>query len=147
MESCKYLESTGIVTEVTDKTIIVQIQVNSACGSCVSKNICGMTESSRKKITIDKENGGKLGEPIYDRNIKVGDSVIVGITKSTGIKSAVLAYFVPFVVFIVVLLVMLSVLSNDLLAFGIAVLFLVVYYIILKLLNPKLNKKVKFYIV
>ncbi|MGI6719124.1 MAG: SoxR reducing system RseC family protein [Bacteroidales bacterium] len=146
MESCKYLESDGIVTEVTNETIIVQIQVNSACGSCMSKNLCGMTESAKKNVIVNKKNGGKFGESIYDRDIKVGDMVKIGITHSTGMKSAFLAYFIPFVIFIAALLIMLQIFQNDLLAFGIGILFLAVYFVILKILRPKINKKIKFYI-
>ena len=54
----KDLSKEGIVKNINNNEITVEIQSCSACSSCMIKNYCSTSESKQKEITIKTTSSG-----------------------------------------------------------------------------------------
>jgi sigma-E factor negative regulatory protein RseC len=82
------MEHPGIVTEVKEGFVTVQIESTSACAACQAHARCGFAESKTKTLDI----------PIDDNlndNFNVGDRVTVTIDHSRGLLATWWAYVLP----------------------------------------------------
>ena len=112
--------------------------VNSACSGCHARAVCGVDESKDKIVEVATSDAAAYS---------VGESVEVALeSRSVGAKSVFLAYVVPFFVLLIVLV--------GLTVFGVsegvaalsAIVGVGLYYVVLWLMNSKIEKTIKFII-
>lgn len=116
-----------------EKRIEAEMIVGSACGGCRAKEICGNSESQRRRVTIYNDH-----PELY----QVGQQVTVYIEEVMGIKAITYSYIVPFVLMLVTLFATnpLGELVSGLSALGACAL----YYIVLSFFRKRLEKVIVF---
>lgn len=128
----------GEVVRVADDKVWVRMTVNSACSGCHARAVCGVDESKDKIVEVATSDAAAYS---------VGESVEVALeSRSVGAKSVFLAYVVPFFVLLIVLV--------GLAVFGVsegvaalsAIVGVGLYYVVLWLMNSKIEKTIKFII-
>ncbi|KAA6304028.1 hypothetical protein EZS27_044329 [termite gut metagenome] len=129
------IEHQGIVKNIDEAHIQVKIIQISACVSCTAKTFCSAADSKEKIIEIDRSNS----------DYKVGDKVIVTGKTSIGIMAVFIAFVIPFFILVVSLFVFMFVThGNELLSASLSFLFLIPYYIILRIKRNYLKQKLLF---
>jgi sigma-E factor negative regulatory protein RseC len=123
----------GIVKDITDQVIKVEIIAQSACVSCKAQAICGV-DTQEKIIEIREWNS------VYH----VGESVQVLLQESLGLKALFLAYLVPFLILVSVLLVLLQITGKEGLSALVGIGVLVPYFGILYFFRNQLQKTFSF---
>ena len=128
----------GEVVRVAEDKVWVRMTVNSACSGCHARAVCGVDESKDKIVEVATSDAAAYS---------VGESVEVALeSRSVGAKSVFLAYVVPFFVLLIVLV--------GLTVFGVsegvatlsAIVGVGLYYVVLWLMNSKIEKTIKFII-
>ena len=94
MDINKEVTHNGIVKEIKEQGIKVNIVVVAGCVSCELQSACNMSEKSDKEIDIK----------CNPKQFKVGQEVVVSMRSSQGFNAAFLGYILPFIVMIVVLI-------------------------------------------
>ena len=131
------IEHSGIVESVSGDNVRVRILQASACSACEAKALCHSSES-KEKIIECKANG---------TSYNVGEEVMVYGSMAMGRNAVILAFVVPPIVIVVWLFCAVGVFHiNELLAIGIMVALLAVYYLTLHLMNGVLSKQFEFWI-
>ena len=125
----------GIVRAIDGDDIHVEIIVSSACSGCHAKSIC-IPSDHRQEVVIVKNT--------RHEDFQVGETVELLLETSAGNKAVVLAYVLPLVVLLVLLFGCYALTHKELLSVGISVLGVVLYYLILKSANKKVEKGITF---
>jgi sigma-E factor negative regulatory protein RseC len=133
-EADRQVEHEGIVASVLGNTMIVRIIASSACTGCAARSSCKPSESKDKDIRVEGFSGDFVS----------GERVKVIMQQSLGIKALCIGYLIPFVVVLATLLVVFQTTKNELASGLSALLVLVPYYLIIKLLNRKITKSFGF---
>ncbi len=84
------LEERGVVTSVDEQFITVKTQRNNSCGGCSANKSCGT--GSLANILGKKHTEIKV---TFSNNVKVGDTVIIGLNEKYLVKSAMILYLLP----------------------------------------------------
>ncbi|NLH53040.1 MAG: SoxR reducing system RseC family protein [Bacteroidales bacterium] len=124
----------GIITSIEEKQIKVTILSESACAACHAKGACTMADVSEKEIVVKVENTN-----IY----KKGDRVWVEMPEKQGAHAIFWAYILPLLVLVASLFLLSGKMNEGLIGAG-ALLFLILYYLILWLMRPVMDKKYLF---
>lgn len=127
----------GIVRAVNGDNIEVEIIVSSACSECHAKSICIPTDHRRETVTA---------QSLYGEQFEPGEKVQLVLKGSAGNKAVVLAYLLPFVVLMVTLFGTYAITKNELAGVIVSIAFVVIYYIILKTQNKKIEQKFQFFV-
>ena len=131
------IEHSGIVESVSDEKVRVRILQASACNACEAKALCHSSES-KEKIIECKANG---------TSYNLGEEVMVYGSMAMGRNAVMLAFVVPLIIIVVWLFCAVGVFHiNELLAIGIMVALLAVYYLTIHLMNGVLSKQFEFWI-
>ena len=78
----------GEVVRVQGARVVVRMTVNSACGSCQARSVCGAGESADRIVEVETDRAAEFS---------VGDEVEVALrSNSMGTRSVALAYVAPF---------------------------------------------------
>ena len=125
----------GIIRDVRDGEVLVEIIVSSACGGCHAKSICIPSDRREEKIWVNTMNS---------KDYSVGEVVNLFLDSSAGNKAVILAYVVPLCILLIILFVLFAFTANELLSVGISVICVLSYYLILKSFNKKLEKEIIF---
>ncbi|MDR2562653.1 MAG: SoxR reducing system RseC family protein [Prevotellaceae bacterium] len=126
----------GEVVEINPEHILVDIVSESACEACRAKSICSASEGKRKTLCIPRRESRQ--------NLLPGDRVQVSMRMSTGLKAALLAYFLPAMVALAALLLLTEAGADELAAGAWSLGSLAVYYTALYMFRNKLNKQFTF---
>ena len=129
------LEHKGIVLSIKGERIDVSILSESACATCKVKSACGMSETEEKVVSIFTHDA-----PAY----RVGEQVVVSVTRNMGLRAVFLAYVVPFLVLLVSLLVLLEAGLSEAAAGLISLGVLALYYIVLWLMRRRIEREINF---
>ena len=131
------IEHSGQVESVSEDKVRVRILQASACSACEAKALCHSSES-KEKIIECRTNG---------QAYTVGEQVMVYGSMAMSRNAVILAFVVPLIVIIVWLFCAIGIFHiNELLAIGIMVVLLAVYYLALHLMNGVLSKQFEFWI-
>jgi len=84
------LEERGIVIEINDKFALVQTKRSSICGQCAANKGCGT--ASLAGVLGQKET---LVKVLNQKNVKVGDRVVIGVAENALLKSSLALYLIP----------------------------------------------------
>ena len=127
----------GIVRAIHGDQIEGEITISSACSECHAKSIC--IPSDHKRETV-------LAQSLYNEHFEVGDKVHLVLKGSAGGKAVVLAYLLPFIVLMVALFGTYAITKSELTGVIVSVVFVVIYYIILKTQNKKIEQNFQFFV-
>lgn len=131
------IEHSGQVESVSEDKVRVRILQASACSACEAKALCHSSDS-KEKIIECRTNGQAYA---------VGEQVMVYGSMAMGRNAVILAFVVPLVVIVVWLFCAVGIFHiNELLAIGIMVVLLAIYYLTLHLMNGVLSKQFEFWI-
>lgn len=126
----------GRIVEITPQAITVEIVSSSACSACHAKGLCGVSESTVKKIQVPFDFG----------QWSVGQEVEVFLKKTMGYKAVWIAYVAPLGVLLAVLLGLMSAGLSELLSGLAAIAAVALYYFVIWLLRSRLRNEYTFYI-
>ena len=130
----KRVEHEGVVASVLGSTMIVRIVASSACSACAAKSYCVPSENKDKDILVEG----------FSDDFVSGERVKVIMQQSLGIRALCIGYLIPFVVVLTTLLVVFQTTGNELASGLSALLILIPYYLIIKLLNQRITKSFGF---
>lgn len=106
----------------------------SACAACHAKRACSMADVSEKEIIVKADNANYFEK---------GDRVWVEMPEKQGAKAILWAYILPLVVLVAGLFLLSGKMNEGLVGVG-ALFFLILYYLILWLVRPVINKNYHF---
>ena len=130
----KQVEHAGFVCSIHGNTMMVRIAVSSACSGCATKKFCFPSESKNRDIPIEGFSG----------DFVLGEQVKIVMRQSLGFQALWIGYIIPFVVVLVTLLVAYQICENELVSGLSALLALIPYYLIIKLMYRKIAKSFSF---
>jgi sigma-E factor negative regulatory protein RseC len=136
MESGKVCKE-GIVRKVEDSKVWVEIVVSSACGGCVAKNMCNISE--KKNELVEAEN-------ITGEVFSVGETVQIQMQERKAHQAVVLGYLLPFIVLVVGLFGCYAITHIEWLSALVAFGLTAIYYLILKLFDKQLEREFILYV-
>lgn len=126
----------GRIVEITPQAITVEIVSSSACSACHAKGLCGVSESTVKKIQVPFDFG----------QWSVGEEVNVFLKKTMGYKAVWIAYVAPLGILLAVLLGLMAAGVAELISGLAAIGGVALYYFVIWLLRSKLRNEYTFYI-
>lgn len=131
----QYIEHKGVVKEVREHSLLVEISQQSSCSTCSSKSSC--FSSGKNQLTVEVNCSG--------RDYKVGDVVELRASGKIGFIAVFYAYFLPLVLLVAVLFGTVKLFDvGDVMAILLSFVALAVYYFILYLFRDKLKNKINF---
>ena len=131
------IRHTGKIIEITPEYTTVEIVVSSACSSCHSKSLCGMSEDKEKVIMVPTDP--------YALH-KVGDEVEVMTKMSMGMKAVWISYVIPLAVLMILILTLSSFIDSQAICGLASIGGLAVYYFVIWLLRSRLETEFMFYL-
>jgi len=129
-----HISHQGVVRSIRQNTIEVLIESASACSSCKTKHLCGVSDSKEKIITVRKP----------EQSFVTGENVLVIMTQKMGFLAVFLAYVLPFMVMIALMLVAHYTEVSEPITGLLVVVFLTAYFFSLYAFRKKLNRKFTF---
>ncbi len=127
------IEHTGVISEINDGIIKVDINVQSACASCHASGICGVDSSNRIiEVTANQSR------------YNIGDQVKVVLKQKLGYVALLLGYVIPFFVVVFTLVICLKLGVSEGISGLFSVLILIPYYITVYLFRNKIKKEFNF---
>jgi sigma-E factor negative regulatory protein RseC len=136
MNSVATISHKGVVKEVTDDVIKVEITAQSACVSCKAQAICGV---DTKDKLIEVRN--------WSDSYSIGENVMVLLRESLGLVALLYAYLIPFILLVSVLVISLQLNVSEGLSAILGISVLIPYYLILYFNRNRLQKKFSFEII
>lgn len=127
----------GIVMDISDDQVLVEIIVSSACSGCHAKSICIPSDRRQEKIWAQNPE---------HQTFEIGETVNINLESSAGNKAVVLAYVLPLLILLLILFGLFAFTHNELLSVGVSVLCVIVYYLILKSFSKKLDREITFHV-
>ena len=132
MSSVSEISHRGRIISVTPEVTTVQIVSESACAACHAKGMCSLGDASLKEIELPTRG--------WD-NYQVGDEVSVVLRASMGHKAVWLAYVIPLLVMVAALLGTLAAGGSELLAGGLAIGAVALWFGVVWLLRDRLRNE------
>jgi Positive regulator of sigma E activity len=132
MSSSSEISHRGRIVSITPERTTVQIVSESACAACHARGLCSLGDSKVKEVELPTRG--------WD-NYQVGDEVSVVLRASMGHKAVWLAYVLPLVVMVAALLGTLAAGGSELLAGGVAIGAVALWYLVLWLLCSRLRNE------
>ena len=127
----------GIVRAVHGEDVEVEITISSACSECHAKSIC--IPSEQKQETV-------LAKSLYGEKFEPGDKVQLLLRSRSAAKAVVLAYLLPFIVLMAALFGTYAVTKSELAGVLVSVACVIVYYLVLKTRNRKIENSFRFFV-
>ena len=128
------IDHEGTVVSVFEDAVIVRVVASSACNNCAAKSFCAPSESKDKDIRVEGFSGDFVS----------GERVKVFMQQSMGFKALCIGYLIPFVVVLATLVIALKTTGNELVSGLSALMILLPYYLIIRLLSQKISKSFGF---
>ena len=132
MSSSSEISHRGRIVSITPELTTVQIVSESACAACHARGLCSLGDSKVKEVELPTRG--------WD-NYRVGDEVSVVLRASMGHKAVWLAYVLPLVVMVAALLGTHAAGGSELLAGGVAIGAVALWYLVLWLLRGRLRNE------
>ena len=130
MSSNSDISHRGRIVSVTPEITTVEITSEAACSACHAKGLCSLGDATVKQVELPTRG--------WDSHA-VGDEVQVVLRASMGHKAVWLAYVVPLLVMVAALLGTLAAGGPELLAGGIAIGAIALYYTLIWLFRSRLR--------
>jgi len=128
------IEHKGIVKEISNGKLIVNIDTVSACGGCHASSICSAFNTTQKEIEISN----------FNSELKIGDLVTIYFKEKYGFIAVFLGYILPFLILIITLTVSYKITNLEGFSGLISLSSLTIYYLSLYLAKNKIKKTFSF---
>ena len=122
----------GEVVSVNGNMARVRIMQAGSCSACQAKAMCASAEAKVKEL-----------DAVMMEPVAVGDSVVVEVSQSMGWIAVVLAYVIPFILLLAGVAI-LGRFRDEAAAGTLSILIVGLWYLVLKLMNSKINKHFSF---
>ena len=86
------IEEQGIVKGFSEGNVLVKVQRNSACHSCELSGGCGVGSICRLLGYRPQQFSIR-----YDKKLKIGDRVVIGLAEPSYVKAGFLIYLLPLI--------------------------------------------------
>lgn len=120
---------TGSIIQISNNEAVVLLDDKFECSGCQLEKSCGSTEMKPKEITVS----------LLDNSYKVNDQIVLVLGENLGLKAVLLAYILPFVIFFTIIVLFQNKLT-ELLTGVLALIFILLYFLILKKVQPWLSR-------
>lgn len=120
MNSSSCIEQKGVIEEISNGMVKVNITSFSACANCHAQKACNFIDSEIKHILV----------PIEEEQYSIGETVKIFMKRSLGLKAAFIAYIVPVFILIATLLILTSFKLNELFVGLITLMILTPYFLL-----------------
>jgi sigma-E factor negative regulatory protein RseC len=97
MDSSTCIEQKGVVEDISNGLVKVNITSFSACANCHSRQSCGIIDSSNRELFVPFDSA---------TGISIGETVGIVMKRTMGWKATILAYVIPFLLVLITLLVL-----------------------------------------
>lgn len=134
MNSSTCIEQKGVVEEISEGMVKVNITSFSACANCHARKACNFIDSKIKQIIVPSEGD----------HYAIGDTVHVIMKRVLGLKAACIAYIVPVFLLITTLLILTSLKFNELVVGVFTLLILAPYFLLVYRFRESLRKMYTF---
>lgn len=84
------LEQQGRVVAVEHGAVLVQVERQSACGSCQARAACGQGLAQ-----MTRSSSCHQVRALTDLSLQVGDTVVLGVSEELMLRSAFMVYLLP----------------------------------------------------
>lgn len=128
------VEHDGVVAEISESSISVEIVSKSACASCHAKSVCAVGDSAVKIIEVPLTIGTMAAD------CKVGDRVKVILDSSLGVNAVWTAYVAPLALLLASILVFSSIGMRDLYTGLLSIGVVALYYLVLSFFRKRLDR-------
>lgn len=125
----------GIVHDILDDCIKVQIVQISACASCSMSGHCNSSENKEKIIDVYGKSWGDL---------KIGEEVFVIASQKTGFFAVLLSSVIPLLLLVSVLFLVIDVTNSEAISALVSLGSLLPYYLIIYMMRNKIRGKLTF---
>jgi sigma-E factor negative regulatory protein RseC len=125
----------GIVKEITENMLYVEVERRAACAGCHAKSMCMTSEKKEEIISIFTNNPNEY---------QVGELVQVKLKQSLGAKAVVIAYLFPLLTLAFGLFVTYYFTKNDLFSVGVSFAATALYFLFIKKMDKRLNRHFTF---
>lgn len=129
------INKSGIIKNVKNDEITVEIMSCSACSSCAVKNYCNTAEAKQKEIILKSKNADKY---------KIGEEVVIEIDEKQALKSIIIAYVIPLILMISTIIGVISYQQDEIIGGICGIIVLIPYYFGLFLARDKLKSGFEF---
>jgi sigma-E factor negative regulatory protein RseC len=124
----------GIIKEIKEHTLFVEIERKSACAACHAKSVCSFDKKDELISVITNE----------PEKYQVNEWVQLTLKKSLGAKAVVLGYLFPFLVLALSLFITYYLSRNELLSVGVSFSATALYSLFLKKMDKRFKKNFSF---
>jgi sigma-E factor negative regulatory protein RseC len=131
----KLLEHKGVVREVGDRLVEVEMIVEDACAGCKAKGLCGVDEANKRFVTVYDE---------LAQYYTPGEEVMVGVSEIMGMKAATYAYIIPFFILLGTLFLTLHIGWSENVAALSSLGLMCLYYVVLFFFRNRIEKEIVF---
>ncbi len=126
---------TGIIKNIINNELIIEIMSCSACSTCAVKNYCNGAEAKQKEIIVKNKEADKFN---------VGEEVVVEIDEQQAIKSIIIAYVIPLILMISTIIGVISYQQDEIIGGICGIIVLIPYYFGLFLAKDKMKSGFEF---
>jgi len=127
----------GVVKQISNNTLFIEIERNTACEACHAKTMCVSFGQKDEMIQATSDT---------PELFQIGELVQVNMKQSLGAKAVVMAYLFPFLILILGLFVTYYFTKNELLSIGIAFSATALYFLFIKKMDKKIKKQFLFFV-
>ncbi len=120
MDSSTCIEQKGIIEEISEGMVKVNITSLSACANCHARKACNLIESETKHICV----------PTEGNHYSVGETVRIFMKRSLGLKATLIAYIIPMAILISTLIILTSFQLNELFVGTFTLFILIPYFLV-----------------
>ena len=131
----EYIARKGIVVDMDEQFISIEILCRSACASCRAKSFCSPGEEEIRVIEV-----ANSGFTTYD----IGEKVKLKMSSTLGVKAVWISYVIPAVVLIFTIFATSFFGTSELASGLISIVAVAIYYFIIWLIKDKLSKEFVF---
>ena len=125
----------GLIRDIDDKNINVEIINTSICSACHAKSVCTASDMTVKTVKVNKH--------LY-KGFQKGEEVKVLMKRSMGFRAVWLSYVLPLCILMFLLLLLPLEIKNELVVAMISLGVLAIYYLAIHLFNNTISKKFVF---
>ena len=134
MKKIERVEHEGIIREISENFITVEIINKSACAECHAKGFCVAGEEETRLVDVQYDISTLVEQ------YEVGDKVNLVLNQSLGISAVFISYAIPLVVLILLLLILSNTGLNELAVGLLSLAGVAVYYLFVFLFRDRLER-------
>lgn len=134
MKKIERIEHEGIVREISEDFITVEIVNKSACAACHAKGVCVAGEEEIRYVDVPYSISSLVEE------FNVGDKVNLVLNQSLGVQAVFISYAIPLVILILLLLFLSNTGLSELMVGLLSLAGVAVYYLFVFLFRDRLER-------